>query len=156
MEGGGNDVVRGLAQVDVIVRVHDAARAGKDRGGPVGHHLVGVHVRRGARTGLEHVEREMRIESAVGDLLRRLRNRIGHLRVQQSELAIHLRRGLLDQSHRAEEPARKTDPADRKIDHGPLRRGAVVGLLWYFHLTHRVALHASRRIRHGRSSSMVP
>ena len=46
VHGGGEDVVGRLAHVDVVVGVRPVA-------GEVGDHLVGVHVRRGARPGLE-------------------------------------------------------------------------------------------------------
>ena len=63
VDGRGEHVVGGLAHVDVVVGVHLLA-------GERGDHLVGVHVRRGARAGLEHVDRELRVVLARGDLAR--------------------------------------------------------------------------------------
>ena len=60
VDRGREDVVRALAHVDVVVRVHVLAREGGD-------HLVRVHVRRGARAGLEDVDRELIVELAVRD-----------------------------------------------------------------------------------------
>ena len=61
VDGRGKHVVGGLAHVDVVVGVH--ALAGEPR-----DHLVGVRVRRGARAGLEDVDRELRVVLAGGDL----------------------------------------------------------------------------------------
>ena len=61
------DVVRGLAHVDVIVRMHarvDAARLAEDLGGAVGEHLVRVHVVRRAGARLVHVDDELIAEAA--------------------------------------------------------------------------------------------
>ena len=57
VDRGREDVVGGLRGVDVVVRVHPPARSpgrGQRR-----DHLVHVHVRRGARAGLEDVDREL-------------------------------------------------------------------------------------------------
>ena len=56
----GEDVVGRLAHVHVVVRVRAVAREVRD-------HLVGVHVRRGARAGLEDVDRELVVVLALGD-----------------------------------------------------------------------------------------
>ena len=57
VHGGREDVVRRLAHVDVIVRVHALAGERSD-------HLVRVHVRARARAGLEDVDRELVVELA--------------------------------------------------------------------------------------------
>src|SRR5450759_1250718 len=54
VNGGGEHVVGGLAHVDVVVGVHAVACEARDD-------LVGVHVRGGARTGLEDVDRELAV-----------------------------------------------------------------------------------------------
>ena len=69
----GDHVVGRLAPVHVIVRVHRLLRA--ERGaqelvGPVGNHLVRVHVPGGAGTGLEHVDGEVRVPFPLRDFLR--------------------------------------------------------------------------------------
>src|ERR1700758_2636665 len=74
VDGGGNDVVAGLAAIDVVVRMNRfvAAFAAEDFDGAIGDHFVGVHVGRGAGTGLENVHHELRVPFAVDHLLRRL------------------------------------------------------------------------------------
>jgi hypothetical protein len=72
---GREHVVGGLPGVHVVVGV-DELRAhlpAEDLGRAVGDDLVGVHVRARARPGLEHVDGEVLVELAVGDLLRGLR-----------------------------------------------------------------------------------
>src|SRR5689334_15895341 len=95
MDGRREDVVRRLAHVDVVVRVHVIAR---ERG----HHLVRVHVRRRARAGLEDVDRELVVELAGGDALAGLGDALCLAFVEQAELGVDSRRGRLD----ATEPAR--------------------------------------------------
>ena len=57
-----------------------AALAGQDLVGAAGDHLVGVHVRLGARPGLPDDQRELAVEVAARDLARRLLDRLGELR----------------------------------------------------------------------------
>ena len=61
VDGGGEDVVRGLALVDVVIRVQQArfaAHAAHQFGAAVGQHFVHIHVRLRARAGLPHGQRE--------------------------------------------------------------------------------------------------
>jgi hypothetical protein len=69
------DVVRGLAHVDVVVWVSAVA-------GEVRDHLVRVHVRRGSRAGLEHVDGELVVVLAGGDLVTGRRDPLRELRVE--------------------------------------------------------------------------
>jgi hypothetical protein len=57
--------------------------------GDAGDHLVGVHVRAGARAGLEHVDRELLVVVAVGDPACRRDNGVGLLRREQRD-PVHL------------------------------------------------------------------
>ncbi len=82
VHGGREDVVRRLAHVHVIVRVSGATGEARD-------HLVGVHVRRGARAGLEDVDRELRVMLAGGDRGTGVGDLLRELGVEQTELAVH-------------------------------------------------------------------
>ena len=65
-------VVAGLTEVDVVVGVDGALAAQDPTGGfdgPVGNHLIHVHVGLGARAGLPHLQRELGVEGAGGHLL---------------------------------------------------------------------------------------
>src|SRR5439155_12799693 len=61
-DAGWHDIVRRLAQINVVVGMHHrlvAALPAQQFNGAVGDNFVGVHVRRGAGTGLKDVDRKM-------------------------------------------------------------------------------------------------
>ena len=89
VDGAREDVVRGLAHVDVVVGMDVLA-------GERGEHLVRVHVRGGARAGLEDVDRELVVELARGDLLGRGGDPLGLVGVEQPELGVHAGGSALD------------------------------------------------------------
>ena len=66
VHGAREHVVGGLPHVHVVVRVRAVAGERRDD-------LVGVHVRRRARAGLEDVDRELVVVRALRDLVRRRR-----------------------------------------------------------------------------------
>ena len=78
------DVVRGLAHVDVVVRVDPVARERCD-------HLVRVHVRARARPGLEDVDRELVVELSRCNPVGRRRDALGDVGLEQAQVAV--RRG---------------------------------------------------------------
>jgi hypothetical protein len=109
VDGRRENVVRRLAHVDVVVGVNPVARE-------VGDHLVGVHVRGGARAGLEDVDRELIVVLAGSHGRRGSGHATGDLAVEQAELTVDLGGGGLD--------------APQPPDHGhgdPLARDDEVG-----------------------------
>ena len=108
VHGRGEHVVGGLAHVDVVVGVRALA-------GEVGDHLVGVHVRRGARAGLEDVDRELVVELAGGDAVAGGRDALGVAGVEQSELGVDARRGGLDAPEPADHRDRDRLAGDREV-----------------------------------------
>ena len=64
MRCGGEGVVRGLAHVDVVIRVNLDAVVLTDGG----DNLVGVHIRRRTGAGLENVDRKFFVVFAVGNI----------------------------------------------------------------------------------------
>ncbi len=86
-------VVGRLAGVDVVVGVHVLAER---PGGEGREHLVDVHVARRARAGLEHVDRELRVVLAGGDLLGGSDDRVGDVLVEHAQLGVGLGAGGLD------------------------------------------------------------
>ena len=82
MDCRGEDVVRGLAHVDVVVRVHAIACKRRE-------HFVRVRVR--ARTGarLEDVDRELVVELAGRHAIAGGCDSLGDVGVEQPELAVH-------------------------------------------------------------------
>ncbi len=113
-----DDVVGALGHVDVIVRVHrgvDAARRAEDLVGPVGEHLVNVHVVAGARAGLIHVHDELIAMLPAENLVGRLDDGVGQARLQPAGLLVRERGRALDPDHRVHEGRQRTEPGDRKI-----------------------------------------
>ena len=82
--------------------------AGQDLVGAAGDHLIGVHVRLGARAGLPDDERELVVMHAARDLARRLLDRLGELGVEPAVARIDPRRRLLDE-------AQSVDDLDRHL-----------------------------------------
>ncbi len=81
VHGRREDVVRGLAQVDVVVRVHVGAREGGD-------HLVRVRVRARARARLEDIDRKLVVQLAGHDAVGGRRDARRLVRVEQPQLRI--------------------------------------------------------------------
>src|SRR5699024_5667955 len=93
---------------------------GLTRGQPRDH-LIGVHVRAGARPGLEYIDREMRIVVTARHGLRRLRHGFGNPLLKPTEAAIGPRGSRLDQSQGTNKGPWHTQAADGKVLDRPLR-----------------------------------
>src|SRR5215472_14170129 len=91
------------------------ARLAEDLVGAVGDHLVGVHVRLGAGTGLPDRERELGVELAVDDLLRGRDDRRALLRIELAHRHVGLGAGALDDAERAHDRQRLLLPADLEV-----------------------------------------
>src|SRR5581483_11473877 len=152
MDRGGNDVVRRLPAIDVVIRVRLRNRA---------DHLVGVHVGRGAAAGLENVDREMIVELAIGDATGSGPNAFGGFFGKVPEIGVDLRGGAFDQAHGANERARKTQATDWEVFDRALRLSAIEGVFGDAHFAHGVALnamtlaHADQCIKRHLSDSVI-
>jgi hypothetical protein len=102
------DVVRRLAEVDVVVRMHVVAGEGGDD-------LVRVHVRGRARAGLEDVDRELVVELAGRDPVGGGRDPLRLVAVEEPELAVHARGGGLDPAEPARDGSRDRPAGDREV-----------------------------------------
>ena len=71
--------------------------------GTVGNDLVGVHVGLGARTGLPNHKREMVVELALDNFLRRFIDRLGDLFLELAEREISAYGGLFLYAKRVDE-----------------------------------------------------
>ena len=107
---GREHVVGGLAHVDVVVGVAAPSSVRQ-----VGDHLVGVHVGRGARAGLEDVDRELIVELAVGDAVGSGGDPLGEVGVEQRQLAVDAGRGALDPAQPADDGHRDRLAGDREV-----------------------------------------
>ena len=139
----GESVVRGLAHVDVVVGVDRFFRsdlAAQHLDGAVRDHLVGVHVRLGARSGLPDDEREMVVPFALDHFGRRLDDGPAEFRIEQPELHVGFCGGLFDRAERADDGDGLLFPADGEVQDralglrapvavgGDLERSEAVGL----------------------------
>src|SRR5437870_12939436 len=108
-------------------------------------HLVRVHVRRGPTARLEDVQREVRIQLPVHDLLARLDDRFADLVVEQSEFHVRLGARHLDQAESIDEPSAEADSADREVFDRSLSLDSPVRVSWDFDLPQEVFLDAELR-----------
>ncbi len=141
---GGDDVVARLAVVDVVVGMHGPAAEGfaEQLAGPIGDHLVGVHVGAGSGAGLEDVEGEVVVQIADDHLFSGVHDRQGGALVDQAELPVDLGGMFLDHAEGAQEGSGKADPRDRKIVAGPCGLGSVEGFGGHGHGAHGVLFDA--------------
>ena len=96
---GRENVVRRLAEVHVVVGVHQAllpALAAEQLGSAVGEHLIDVHVGLRAGAGLPHHQRKLGIVAAGQHLLGGASDGLRLLFRQQAEVRIDRGRRLLD------------------------------------------------------------
>ena len=125
--------------------------------GPVGDHLVGVHVGLGAAPGLPDPQRELGVERALGDLVRGLDDEVGAPVVELAEVAVDGGGGALQDPERPDEGLGHRLGADVEVVQGALGLRAPVVVSGDFDLPHAVALDACRRCRgHGASLGPVP
>ena len=131
VHGGRKRVVRGLAAVDVVVRMHLrllAELAAERLVGEVRDHLVGVHVGLGAGAGLPDHQRKLVVMTALDHLRRRARDGVGKARFEDAQILVHQRRRLLHEPERVNERARHTLHADAKVLGGALGLRAPVAV----------------------------
>ena len=141
MNGGGDDVITGLAAVDVVIGMHGfiTAFAAEDFNRAIGDDLVGIHVRGSAGAGLENIHDKLVVPFAVNHFLRSVLDGLGDLRWHITKPRIGGGGVLLDQAERADKLPGKAQAADRKILDGPGGLRAVIGVGGDFHLAHGVS-----------------
>ena len=101
VHGCGEGVVAALPHVDVVVRADGLLRAelpAEQLDGPVGQHLVDVHVALRARSRLPHEQWEVLVEFAGDRLFRGLHDHLRQPRFQPACLLVDQRAGFLHQS----------------------------------------------------------
>ena len=132
VDRGREDVVARLAEVDVVVGMDGRLRVllpGEEFVGPLGDDLVGVHVARCARTGLEDIDDELTVEPAFHDLVGGAEDGVGILVGQQPELAIGDGRRPFDQTKRTNDFNGNAAVTDRKKFHRPSRLRTVIHIV---------------------------
>ncbi|MEI2697801.1 MAG: hypothetical protein V9E94_05480 [Microthrixaceae bacterium] len=146
-DGRRERVVGGLAGVHVVVGVHRCAGAHRGEGG---QDLVDVHVRRGARTGLEHVDGELVVVEAGEHLVGRRDDGFPDDPVQVALLDVDQGRGALDLHQCADQSGRHPPARDGEVVDGPLGLGLPPRLDRYRHGPQRVVLDAESGRLEGR------
>ncbi len=119
--------------------------ASQDLVGPVGDHLVGVHVHANARAGLKNIHDELAIPFAVDHFLGRLDDGVGALGIHQAKFFVGLGGGQLHHPQRADELGVRTQAGNGEIVHRARCLRAVIGLRWHLDKTQRVFLFAEFR-----------
>ena len=123
---GRERVVRGLREVDVVVRMHGGLRAElapRDLDRPVRDDLVHVHIGLGARPRLPHVEGEVVVEGAGEDLVGGRGDQVRQRPVQQAAIRVLHRGHLLEEGESAHHLHRhvvRRGVADREVMQRPL------------------------------------
>ena len=150
----GKNVVGALPHVHVVVRMNGLrvgeAVAAAEFDGPIGDHLVDVHVGRGAGAGLKDIHRKLVVEASVGHLAaggnQRLdlpeRDRVLSRTSQFTQIAIYDSGCPLYQAEGMNEFRRHAAAGDGEVFHGPLRLGAIVSRGGQAYLAHRIMLDA--------------
>ena len=111
VHGGREDVVRRLAHVDVVVRVHALA-------GEVRDHLVRVHVRARPGAGLEDVDRELVVELACRDAIAGGGDALCHLRIEQAQIRVRAGGRGLDPAEPVRDGGGNGLTRDGEVGHG--------------------------------------
>ncbi len=128
----------------MIVGVDDAVAdfVAQQFRGAVGDHLVGVHIRGGARAGLEDIDRELVVVLAGDDLVCGVDDCTGGLRIEKVKIVVCLRGGLLDDAECANEASAEADTRDGEVLDCPLGLGTPVGVGRDLHLAETVRFRA--------------
>ena len=143
-------VVGGLAAVDIIVRMHRrfaAELSACERDRTVGNHLVGIHVRLRAGSGLENAQRKFAVELAVDHFLRGAGDKVHLVRGELSQHSIGNCGALLDHTERANDrsPPAEAVERDREIDERALRLRAPQVIGGYRHFSQRILFDTHSR-----------
>lgn len=122
----------------MIVRANRLLRViegeAEDQVGPVGDHLVQIHVMAGAGTGLEGIDHELIAVLTGQHFVGSLDDRVGQLLVEQAEIAVDNGCGALNGGLRPYEGGIRFCTADREIQHGALGLRAIQRIGRHLHL----------------------
>ncbi len=140
VKGGGDDVVGGLAAVDVVVGVDEffAALAAEEFGGAIGDDFVGVHVGGGAGAGLEDVDDEVVVELAGDDFVGGTADGICDVGGDAAEFLVHGGRVFFDEAEGSDECTGEAMVGDREVFNSACGGGSVEGVGGHLHGAHGV------------------
>ncbi len=122
LQGGGEGVVGGLMQVDVSQGTDPRIVAGQEPQqlqGPVGQHLIDVHVGRGSGPPLQGIDANMAVEPSLHHLLAGRFNRLGLCLIPLAKLSIGPGAGQLDRPEGMDQGRRDGALSQRKVFQRP-------------------------------------
>ena len=123
----------------MVIGVNGAAERGC---GERGEHLVHVHVRTCARSGLVHVNRKLCVVLARNHFVGRGRNGLSNVAVEHTEFGVGKGGRFFDLCEGRDVRRLQGRTRNRKVLDGTLGLSCVQGVLRYTHLTHGVVLDA--------------
>ena len=129
----------------MIVGMNEAAAAARTTealGREVGEHLVDVHVRLRARTGLPDRQRELVGEPSAQHLLRRERYRAGLVGIEQTQIAVDLRRSSLHMRESSDQLGRHALGGNLEVLDRALGLGTPEASVVHRDVTHRISFNA--------------
>ena len=131
LAGRRNDVVGGLAAVDVVVGIDQAVIAlltAEQLNGAVGDDFIGVHVQGGAGAALDRLDDELIMQPAADDLIAGLDNGFGLFLVENAAFIVRDGAGLLDLGQAVDDFIMHAQACDPEILIGAGSLDAVVGI----------------------------
>src|SRR5215216_4715255 len=114
-----------------------------DLRGAIGDHLIDVHMMTRPRPSLDGIDDELIVPFSFNDLLSSLRDCVCPLRIQQTQIAIDLRRRAFDYRHRPDECGPWLEPRNGKIFHCALRLCTVKSINRELDFPERITFDAS-------------
>jgi hypothetical protein len=117
---------------------------------PVGNHLVGVHVGRGAGAALEHVEPKLVVELAVDELLTRAFDALQDVAAEDPAINVRTGRGQLDHRESADDVWIKAElhSGNPEVVEGTRRLHAVVRVRGHRLVAQQVVFDPCPALRH--------
>src|SRR5438094_9050621 len=117
MDCSRDDIIRGLTEINVIVRMDGlrAALTSKDFARPVRDDLVGVHVRRSSGTRLKDIDNEMLVETTFRHFLRRSLDGLGDAWFEQPQIGVDAGGSEFDQAEGSNERPAQAQRAGREV-----------------------------------------
>jgi hypothetical protein len=152
MHRGRKYIVRGLAAIDFVVRMHEPARPARTPQQfrcAIGEDFVDVHVGLGPGSGLPDRERKLISEPAGDSFVGRGDNRFGGGRLKNTKLQIDARRGTLDDQQRPHQCFRHLLGGNPKVQARALGLRSPEPIRRDFDRSEAVALGAGFDFSHG-------
>ncbi len=147
VHGAREDIIARLAEVDLIVGMDETAlppRTAEQFAGPVGQHLVDIHVGLGARACLPDAQWKLFLMQAAQDFIGGAHDGLGRAGGQQPLGVIDPGASRLDAGQGADELGGLAFPRDVEVEQGALGLGAPQPFGWHLYLPEAVVFDPYR------------